>query len=461
MAALIGSCLSLALPAHANGPHAEVIWGPFASGTEVTQTCLMCHDQQGEDFLHSAHWTWSSSQTVNGKTVQRGKKDVINNYCISAGAGNQASCSRCHAGYGWTDNQFDFADSDHIDCLVCHDTTGTYVKAGDNGGQPLAKVNLERVAQQVGMPNRDNCGACHFFGGGGDGVKHGDLDSSMSYPDKATDVHMDVDGNDMNCQQCHRTEQHQIGGHSLGVSPMGSNHISCTDCHDSAPHQKKQLNQHLASVACQTCHIPQVAKNEPTKMSWDWSTAGQDRTDVSKQFGKKTFLKKKGDFEWGKNITPEYAWYNGQAGAYQIGDKIDASTVTKLTYPLGDISDKHAKIYPFKVHRGKQIYDSKQNILLTPKTTGDDGYWHTFDWASAARLGMEQNASMQALQLSFSGSYGFAETEMWWRLNHMVSPKEHALGCMDCHGNKGRMPWQQLGYPADPMRNKAAQALRD
>ena len=30
-------------------------------------------------------------------------------------------------------------------------------------------------------------------------------------------------------------------------------------------------------------------------------------------------MKKKGNFTWGKNIVPTYAWYNGTAGAYQFG----------------------------------------------------------------------------------------------------------------------------------------------
>ena len=41
------------------------------------------------------------------------------------------------------------------------------------GKQP---IKWTKVAQNVGLPARENCGGCHFYGGGGDGVKHGDLD---------------------------------------------------------------------------------------------------------------------------------------------------------------------------------------------------------------------------------------------------------------------------------------------
>ena len=40
---------------------------------------------------------------------------------------------------------------------------------------------------------------------------------------------------------------------------------------------------------------------------------------------------------------------------------------------------------------------------------------------------------------------------MYWPLSHMVAPKEKALRCDDCHGEKRRMDWKALGYEGDPM----------
>ena len=114
------------------------------------------------------------------------------------------------------------------------------------------------------------------YGGGGDAVKHGDLDSSMEYPTKEIDVHMDADGNDFTCQECHETKEHSIPGNSLGVSPGGTSHFNCENCHTAEPHTQARLNKHIEDVACQTCHIPVFAKDVPTKLSWDWSTAGED-----------------------------------------------------------------------------------------------------------------------------------------------------------------------------------------
>ncbi|BCV55451.1 tetrathionate reductase family octaheme c-type cytochrome [Shewanella algae] len=445
--------LGLLSPAQASGPHKEVLKGPFNTGSEVTQACLECHEKDADDFMLSSHWTWELKQELPGRTVKRGKKNSINNFCVSI-AGNEPRCTGCHAGYGWKDNSFDFKDKTKVDCLVCHDTTGTYVKDPVAAGEVFKTVDLLRVAQNVGKPVRDNCGSCHFYGGGGDAVKHGDLDSSMAYPDKATDVHMDSDGNDFQCQDCHTTQKHMISGNAMGVSPGGEDHIGCDNCHDSAPHGNKQLNKHAATVACQTCHIPFFARHEPTKLHWDWSTAGEDREESLDQYGRHSYAKKKGSFVWGKMVKPSYAWYNGHADAYMAGDKMDPEQVTRLTFPLGDIQDPKAKIHPFKVHTGKQVYDKVNKVLLNPKTYGKGGFWSEFDWDKAIRLGMAASEPMQAKGISYSGQYGFAQTEMWWRINHMVSPKSEALKCADCHNGGDRLDWQALGYEGDPMKHK-------
>jgi hypothetical protein len=39
-----------------------------------------------------------------------------------------------------------------IDCLVCHDTTGTYKKTPTAAGMPDPKVDLVAVAKSVGPP---------------------------------------------------------------------------------------------------------------------------------------------------------------------------------------------------------------------------------------------------------------------------------------------------------------------
>ena len=67
-----------------------------------------------------------------------------------------------------------------------------------------------------------------------------------------------------------------------------------------------------------------------------------------------------------------------------------------------------------------------------------------FDWDQACRLGAKD------VGLDYSGEYGFVETEMYWPLSHMVQAKGKSLQCIDCHGPRGVMRWEQLGYDGDP-----------
>jgi octaheme c-type cytochrome (tetrathionate reductase family) len=413
--------------------------GPYETGPDVTRACLECHETAAHEVAQTVHWTWESEPVLlegRDEPVTIGKKNSINNFCIGI-QGNWTGCTRCHAGYGWEDANFDFEAEENVDCLVCHDQTGLYQKS--NAGLPDSAVDLAAVAQSVGTPSRTNCGSCHFNGGGGNAVKHGDLDSSLFFPSEDVDVHMGR--HDFLCVDCHQTEEHQVKGYSISVSVEPDNELACTDCHSDAVHEDDRISAHLDTVACQTCHVPLGAVRDATKMNWDWSAAGQDIPEDPHKY-----LKIKGSFIYEQNFMPEYAWFNGYADRYILGDVIDPSESTVLNMPQGDVADPEAKIWPFKIHRAKQLYDADYNILLQPKTVGEGGYWTEFDWDLAARLGSE------AAGLEYSGEYGFAETEMYWALTHLVAPKEEALQCSDCHSENGRMDWEALGYYGDPIR---------
>jgi len=268
----------------------------------------------------------------------------------------------------------------------------------------------------------------------------------MVNPSPALDFHMGELG--FSCANCHAGKNHKIMGAGHGSLASGSNHFSCMECHTNTPHQKKVINDHVNSVACETCHIPTFAREEPTVMWWDWSTAGQDKTLLLDEFGKPQYDKKKGDFRWEKNVVPEYRWHNGQADYYQPGEQFNPDQALELNRLKGHISDADSKITPFKMMAARQIYDAKNRYLILPKLYGPDGYWTTFNWDEASRIGMAAN------DLDYSGNIDFIYTRMYWPINHMVAPARNSLKCKDCHTPKKarRLNWEALGYKGDPMK---------
>jgi len=432
------------------------------SGPEVTESCLSCHELAAGQFQKTIHWTWLNPNADPALRV--GKAGLtMNNFCINL-LSNEPRCTSCHAGYGWKDKNFDFTNPHGVDCLVCHEQTGTYQKFPTGAGFPVTEPTLfkedgktfnppewNKVAQSVGRPTRQNCGTCHFFGGGGDGVKHGDMDSSLMKPNKDLDVHMGVDGQNFDCVRCHTTRVHHIAGR-IYSTPAATDRrsliendltpkIMCESCHSRTPHKPGvKANDHTDKVACQSCHIPTFARVNPTKMWWDWSKAGQMKDGQpykeKDDLGKPKYDTKKGEFHWAKNVTPEYFWFNGSINNLTAKDTIDPSGVVKISYPAGDKNDTHSRIFPFKVHRGRQPYDKANKNLLIPRLFGKEGtgaYWAEYDWEKAVFSGM------QYAGLTFSGEMDFVDTSYVFPITHMVAPKDKALQCQECHSKNGRL----------------------
>ena len=452
-------------PTNSTADHSkfEALRGPFKTGPEVTKACLSCHTEAGKQVQHTKHWTWD---ITNPKTGQKlGKKNLINNFCTST-VSNEKDCMACHAGYGWEDASFDFSNEQNVDCLVCHDTTATYRKLPGDAGHPIYErkefphgsgkfveaVDLAKVAQNIGKTSRNTCGACHFFGAGANGTKHGDLDTSLNNPGKHLDVHMARNGLNFTCATCHTASSHQVAGsrYQMDAAPTGDAHLrgqkddspaSCQSCHGNRPHPERlgKLNDHTRKLACQTCHIPEFARNDiGTELSWDWSkatTMGADGQpfNAKDSAGRRAFDSKKGAWAWDSFVVPEYRWFNGEFTYTTYRDKIDPNKVVQINRPGGTVGGADSRIWPFKVHRGKQPYDTEYLNLTVQHTAGEDdtALWHNYDWQKAISKGM------QTVGLPYSGKYDFVNTEMYWPITHMVAPKGDALHCQNCHVKEG------------------------
>jgi len=436
----------------------DELQGEFESGPEVTAACLECHTEAAKQVQGSLHWTWSFVHPDTGQRL--GKRHVVNSFCSNVRT-NEPRCTSCHNGYGWEDPDFDFADETRVDCLSCHDGTGTYTKAPKKAGRVLRRVtsvhgkkleppDLGYVARNVGSPTIEACGSCHFNGGGGDGSKHGDLDSSLIDAPRELSAHMSPDGADLACQDCHVTKGHRMAGGRYDMtardregtgSPGKRRRAStCESCHGLEPHAgdpyvARTLNQHGDRVACQTCHIPAIARGGvATKIWWDWSKAG--RTDEqgnpiheTNDDGRTTYWSRWGEIRWKEDFRPSYAWFDGTMRYTLPGDDIDPSQAVPINHFEGSADDPGSRIWPFKIMRGRQPYDPVNNHLLMMHLFGgrETAYWNNLEWQPAIE------AAMSAAGLPFSGEIGFVETRMVWPVTHMVAPAEDALDCEACH----------------------------
>jgi len=438
----------------------------FSSGPEVTKVCLSCHTEAAKQIHLTQHWKWEYRNPDTNQLL--GKKNVVNNFCTSVSS-NYKACASCHIGYNTDGPKFDLTSETNVDCLVCHDQTGKYKKPSGFAGNPVTKdtefppgsgkivrgINLSEISQKVGPTKRSTCGTCHFYGGGGDGVKHGDLDSSLEKPEKALDVHMAADGLNFTCATCHMTKGHQVpgsryaptaqdkeGAHMRGKAD-GSNPTTCQACHGQTPHKKEaKLNDHTDKLACQTCHIPAFARGDvPTKMSWDWSTAGKrDKNGkplvIKNDEGHDIYLGIKGDFVYEDNVKPEYYWFNGTVKYTLADDKIDkANQPVWISKFEGSATDGKSMIWPVKLFRGKQPFDAENKTLTINHLAGqdEDAYWKNMNWDRAIAAGMA------AAGKPYSGKYDFIETAAMWPITHMVAPKDKAVGCAECHSSNGRL----------------------
>jgi octaheme c-type cytochrome (tetrathionate reductase family) len=446
-----------------------------------TNDCLACHGLIGADMLMRAHFTWEGVATnitgFEGET--HGKNDLINNFCVAVPT-NEGRCSQCHAGYGYDDKNFDFADMTKVDCLVCHDQTGTYQKAPKTAGLPADSVDLGAVARSVAdnKPTIKNCIGCHAKAGGGDNVKHGDLALSLVNTTREFDVHMGTDGANVDCVFCHAVKKdssenvidHGIGGmpyHSVDEGDMQT----CEGCHGDANsrHAGKPVEAVITShpmLACQVCHIPTFARQTPTKTEWYWEDAGDVprgvEYDPSFDYGENgvpVYDFMKGSFVWQNNVRPTLRYFDGKWDRFIIGanDKFTGTPTPEAPVALGEPSADYttagAKIYPFKKMIGNQPADANNNTVLVPHLFGTKGgpnpYWGNWNWDLAL-----QDGALYTGQ-TYSGAYQFVPTVMYLTVNHEVAPKEQAYGytgntsCGDCH-NGGQIDWTELGWTDEP-----------
>jgi hypothetical protein len=295
----------------------------------------------------------------------------------------------------------------------------------------------DSMVRGIHRPTRENCLKCHANAGGGDGVKRGDLSmATITNADAGFDVHMNTGGPDLDCQRCHVFQNHKTIGKGSDLRPTDDtsrgSEVSCTTCHtgkdNPGGHSTAKINDHVARVACQTCHIPVYAK-VPTETHRDWTSHKNGIEGPGHPYT-----------EMMANLTPTYKFWNRLSDNALLGDDASLTMSSTGTYPTstpsGDVTD--GKLYPFKYKTAWQPMTSDNRLIALD----------TYEYLKG---GGNVDAAIQngLVNMGYASNtnYTWVLTDTYQLINHGISPSSTALQCADCHERLDRMDLQgDLGY---------------
>ena len=423
--------------------------GPFTSISDITKECLKCHHQEALEVLQSTHWNWISQRTINGKNTLFAKTDSLSGFAVDV-LSNPDRCMGCHVSNSRPDVNLKTPAPEMVDCIVCHDTTGIYRQVGLSSLNSDKPEILTLMARSVGVSRPGNCMTCHFADCGLPATNTSAQTMHGNAP-RLRDYHLDNATPSFSCQTCHTRHN----GHGFSRKVVKQNDPSaaqgCQSCHTASPHVLEELNSHVATIACQTCHIPEYAQQNPIIISWNWLLTGKTNRIYQAQTNGRNLVLDENGFTSARQLEPVYLWDDGNDLLYTRGQRIRPGEITNLQKPAE--RNKNSKIAPFRIIYGTQMYDAKYRYLVSPLLQSSGTVFDPdSDWTSIAKQGME------SIVLPFSGQYSFASTARYQRINHGIAPVNKALGCVDCHGANSRMPWKELGYDEDPLLKKQSQA---
>lgn len=306
---------------------------------------------------------------------------------------------------------------------------------------------MDQAVQTVHKPLRQNCLQCHARAGGGDSYKRGDITLAHGNTTDITfDSHMATTGLNLQCQDCHKVSNHRIAGRGSDIAqtdydfPMG---CSTAECHPTkgspAGHTTVAVNNHVARVACQTCHIKTYGKNasdtaatEATEVHRDW-TDSHFNTTLNQYHPRSDLL---------NNLIPTYKFWNKYSTNYLLYDVTHPNPLTgnyTVSKPVGSITDltTASKLYPFKYKTAYQPIATRLSVLIAIDTSV---YWATGDYLAAVAAGI--------VNMGFSESepYAFVNTETNQLITHGVPTVAQTLTCNECHGTTTQLNLPDIGY---------------
>jgi hypothetical protein len=425
-------------------PHANLNWADYPGN------CYSCHAAKFTEVYQSLHYQWQSTAPDNTNktgTLQGKFTNAMNAYCINI-LGNWVTCGRCHAGRGaqpvYTQNPTQ-TQLLNIDCLVCHNEAYALarVRLSDGSMGPPAgtdQATLDSYVRNIAKPTRGNCLKCHAYAGGGDAVKRGDIAWALyNSNDGNYDVHMATSRGNLTCQKCHVFVNHKVTGKGSDLESTDyASEVKCATsaCHPnkvSGGHSTAKVNDHIARVACQTCHIPVYGK-VATEMDRDWRSTHSTQPPYHPSTVKQS------------NVKPVYKWWNRKTHNYLRGDTAiydSAAGTYNMDVLQGSVSgDITNKLYPFKYKTAWQPLRVANNVLIVLDTNEYINVSGNYDLAVKKGLANMGYSSTDA--------YTTVKVDTYQLLNHNIAPAQSTGGvlqCADCHENKTRMDLTgKLGY---------------
>lgn len=410
---------------------------PHAAMTEYTgpETCGACHMTAAQEVVESLHYQQQGPAPFREDWDGAVLDGMYVTYCappVSVAEINwleilqpedeslplqPGGCAFYHPGLGAIPNYPPMeADRQNVDCLICHSPGYERTVAKDEEGPayfvPSEDLNILEVAQSAQQPTNEMCSRCHLPAAGGPNYKSGDYPIS---PD--VDVHL---ASGIQCLDCHTAQDHKIaGGGSTIAQELPEVTVACENCHTEQPHDSDtaaMLNMHGDRVACQTCHIPSIARNPdyPTQMTRDYTEPVYNKADGL--YGPQVTE--------ASDVIPTYLWWDGQS-------------METPSQPSGSKDDPGAKITPWKPLEVTVPVDSetKEPIYIKRgvyKIQGD--------------LEAAVNSGVQAFGQEYSGSWEGVTELMVFNVNHQVAPAAKALQCGHCHSEVGQLDFFALGY---------------
>ncbi len=401
---------------------------------EGSATCLTCHSQEANEVMASEHAKWV------------GKLGKINDFCTypdtnllfafptQADANAAAGCATCHVGFGAVQPPSNLQmqnQAGKIDCLMCHSDSYNHVGKVEGGQAVITHTYTQTQMQTIlagikRTPSKEACLKCHAKAGGGDGIKQGDIESTMKDPPHDLDVHMSALGGNLTCVSCHTTSAHQIAGRGADLRVAeGSGMKTCSTCH-SGSHPSvsglggEEFSEHLGMADCKVCHIPQFARGQFA------TETRRDFSDIEPTGIVSLGTRREAARVTGLDLTPKYLRYDGATLPYfyQLGDPLSKTVmeggVSRYLIagpPSVAGGSTSGKYHPFKVHTAKMAVDGANKLIpLNADSLWGDGL---IDPAIAGYTAAPQH---------------FVETVRYMALYHQVAPKEQAYNaCGQCH----------------------------